>query len=75
MHPQVDLNNQTHPIQTATNYHQTSSIYDLAFYSDIFIKQNEVTLEDNMLGFLSEETEPIQFLSIEKSENKYVKNL
>ena len=48
-----------------------------AHRQEIYIKQNELVLDDNMSGFLSNEQEPINFLSIDRIEKGYVfaKNL
>ena len=40
--------------------------------NEIYIKQNELVLDDNQSGFLSDEQEPINFLSIDRIEKSYV---
>ena len=38
------------------------------------MKQNELILDDNQSGFLSNEQDPINFLSVERVEKLYVTN-
>ena len=37
----------------------------------LYLQQNELTLEDDMVGFLSKESEPITFLSVDRVEKSY----
>ena len=60
-------------MQDVYQLHYYNYAYEKTHLKTIYLQQNELTLQDDMVGFLSKESEPINFLSVEREEKMYSK--